>query len=129
MGRVHAGAHRGRPRTEAFHITSDELLTWNQIHQALARAAGTQAELVHVPSDAIARVDPEWGASLLGDKAHSMVFDNAKIKRFVPDYRASIPFSSGADEIIAWYDEDASRRAIDSIFDATVDRLIARYAP
>jgi nucleoside-diphosphate-sugar epimerase len=113
---------------EAFHITSDELLTWNQIHELLARAAGARAELVHVPSEAIARVDAAWGDSLLGDKAHSMIFDNGKIKRFVPDYRATIPFCRGAEEIIAWYDEDASRRAIDPVFEATTERLIARYS-
>ena len=109
---------------EAFHITSDELLTWNQIHETLARAAGAQAELVHVTSDQIARFDPHWGDSLLGDKAHSMVFDNAKIKRMVPDYCATIPFDRGAEEIIAWYDADPARRVIDLAFDALTDRLI-----
>jgi nucleoside-diphosphate-sugar epimerase len=112
---------------EAFHITSDELLTWNQIHELLARAAGCEAEIVHVPSDAIARVDPDWGDSLLGDKAHSMVFDNAKIRRFVPEYRATIPFCRGAEEIIAWYDEDPRRCTVDPAFEATVERLLSIY--
>src|SRR5271166_4785487 len=68
----------GHPRTlgEAIHITSDDVLTWNQIAEALAAALGVTARLVHVPSDAIAAADPDWGAGLLGDKAHSMVFDN-----------------------------------------------------
>ena len=72
----------------------------------MARAAGTQADIVHVPSDLINAYDPQWGAGLLGDKAHSMVFDNSKIKRFVPDFAAAIPFSRGAEEIMAWYDAD-----------------------
>ncbi len=65
----------GHPRTigEAFHITSDDVLTWNQIAESLAAAAGCAPDIVHVPSDAIAAADPEWGAGLLGDKAHSMV--------------------------------------------------------
>src|SRR5256885_16974275 len=82
------------PRTlgEAFHITSDDVLTWNQIAEALAAAAGVRADIVHVPSDAIAAADPEWGAGLLGDKAHSLVFDNSKLRSVVPGYRPVIRF-------------------------------------
>ena len=109
---------------ESFHITSDEWLTWDSIHRILARAAGTNAEIVHVPSEVIASYDREWGDSLLGDKTHSMIFDNSKIKRFVPDYRATIPFSRGAEEIIAWYDADPSRRVIDDELDRTMSRII-----
>ncbi len=116
----------GNPRAigEAFHITSDEWLTWDQIHTILADAAGVPAELVHVPSATIAAYDPEWGASLLGDKMHSLVFDNAKVKRFVPGWEATIPFSSGAREIIAYYDEHPSERVVDAALDRTMDRLI-----
>ncbi|HET9956890.1 MAG TPA: SDR family oxidoreductase [Polyangiaceae bacterium] len=109
---------------EAFHITSDEWLTWNQIHEIVARAAGTRAELVHVPSEVIATHDPEWGASLLGDKTHSMVFDNTKIKRLVPDYRASIPFSQGVHEIVGFYDQNPQHRQIDRELDRLMDKLI-----
>ncbi len=112
---------------EALHITSDELLTWDRIHQILARAAGTEARLVHVPSEVIARYDREWGDSLLGDKTHSMIFDNTKIKRLVPDFSATIPFSRGAEEIVAWYDADPARRQVDPAFDALTDRIIADH--
>jgi nucleoside-diphosphate-sugar epimerase len=112
---------------EAYHITSDELLTWNQIHEILARAAGTTAEIVHVPSDLIAAFDPRWGAGLLGDKAHSVIFDNSKIKRLVPDFRPKIPFSRGAEEILAWYDADPARQVVDEAFDQLTDRIIAAY--
>ncbi|HQK42862.1 MAG TPA: SDR family oxidoreductase, partial [Anaerolineaceae bacterium] len=88
---------------EVYHITSDEWLTWNQIHEILASAAGVQPELVHVPSDLIAVYDPIWGESLLGDKAHSFILDNSKIKRVVPDFVCTTPFSRGAEEIIAWH--------------------------
>jgi nucleoside-diphosphate-sugar epimerase len=109
---------------ESFHITSNEWLTWDRIHHILARAAGVDAEIVHVPSEVIRSYDHEWGESLLGDKTHSMVFDNSKIKRFVSDFNATIPFSRGAEEIIAWYDADPSRRRIDQELDRTMDRII-----
>jgi nucleoside-diphosphate-sugar epimerase len=112
---------------ESFHITSDEWLTWDQIHHILARAAGTTAKIVHVPSEVIDGYDREWGESLLGDKAHSMIFDNSKIKRFVSDFAATIPFSQGAEEIIAWYDADPSREVIDEDLDLTMNRIISDW--
>jgi nucleoside-diphosphate-sugar epimerase len=119
----------GHPATlgEAFHITSDEVLSWNQIARTFADAMSVEPRIVHVPSDAIAAVDADWGASLLGDKAHSMIFDNTKIKRLVPDYAATIPFHRGAREIVAWHDEDPSRQRFDERLDAVMDGLVARY--
>ena len=116
----------GHPRTigDAFHITSDDVLTWNQIAQALATAAGVEARIVHVPSDAIAAADPQWGAGLLGDKAHSMIFDNAKLRTVVPDYLATIPFEQGARDIVGWHDQDPSRRQVDARLDGVMDRLV-----
>jgi nucleoside-diphosphate-sugar epimerase len=121
----------GHPRAigETFHLTSDDVLTWNQIAAAGAAAAGVEARIVHVPSAVIAAADPEWGAGLLGDKAHSMVFDNAKLRAVVPDYLATIPFHQGAREIVAWHDEDPSRQRIDARMDALMDRLIDAYRP
>jgi nucleoside-diphosphate-sugar epimerase len=114
---------------EAFHITSDETLTWNQIYGALARAAGVDEppRAVHIPSRMIAAYFADWGDSLLGDKSHSMIFDNAKIKRIVPGFSAAIPFRRGAEEIIAWHDADAGRRAVDEAFNRQLDRMIAAY--
>jgi nucleoside-diphosphate-sugar epimerase len=108
-----------------FHITSDEWLSWNQIYTLIAQAAGVEPQLVHVPSELIAAYDPVWGASLLGDKAHSMIFDNSKIRRLVPDFKPSIPFWQGAQEIIAWYDADVSRQLVDPYVDEVQDRLVA----
>ncbi len=116
-----------RAAGEAFHITSDELLTWNQIYTIVGRAAGVEPRLVHVPSDAIARADPEWGAGLLGDKAHSVIFDNSKIKRFAPDFAPAIPFARGAEEIMAWYDADPARQTVDARLDAVMDALVERW--
>ena len=121
----------GHPRTlgEAFHITSDDVLTWDQIAHALAAAAGVEPRIVHVPSDAIAVADQEWGAGLLGDKAHSMVFDNGKLRSLVGAIASTTPFEQGAREIVAWYDEDPERRVVDSRLDAVMDRLVERFRP
>ena len=110
---------------ESFHITSDEWLSWNQIYEIVAHAAGVEPRLMHVPSDLIAAFDPEWGASLLGDKTHSMIFDNSKIRRLVPQFQPAIPFWQGAQEILAWYDANVSRQVVDPYVDDVQDRLVA----
>lgn len=112
---------------ESFHITSDEVLTWNQIAQTIAAAAGLEADIVHIPSDLIGAVDADLGAGLLGDKAHSLVFDNAKIKRFVPGFEASVPFAEGVARSLAWFDADPARRVVDEERNALLDRIIAAY--
>jgi nucleoside-diphosphate-sugar epimerase len=119
----------GNPRTlgEAFHITSDDTPTWDQIVRALAAAAGVEPRIVHVPSDAIAAADPEWGAGLLGDKAHSMVFDTTKLRRLVPEFATTIRFEQGAREIVDWHDADPARRVVDARMDAVMDDLVARF--
>ena len=120
----------GHPRTlgEAFQITSDDVLTWNQIAEALAAALGVTARIVHVPSDAIAAADPEWGAGLLGDKAHSMMFDNTKVRRLVPGWRAVIPFERGARQIADWYLADPARQVTDQAMDGVMDKLAATWS-
>lgn len=117
----------GEPRVvgQAFHITSDDALAWNEIYRAVARAAGVEPNLVHVPSELIARHDAGLGASLLGDKAHSMVFDNSLVRTIVPGWRATTSFARGAREIVAWHDADPSRRRVDARLDALFDQLAA----
>jgi nucleoside-diphosphate-sugar epimerase len=117
------------PRTvgDVFHITSDDVLTWDQIAHSLAAALGVTPHIVHVPSDAIAAADPQWGAGLLGDKAHSLTFDNSKLRAVVPGFCATIPFEQGAREIVAWYDEDPARQQADGRLDAVMDKLVATY--
>jgi nucleoside-diphosphate-sugar epimerase len=114
---------------EAFHITSDEALTWNQIFTQVADAAGVEAHLVHVTSDAIAAADGTLGAGILGDKSHSMVFDNAKIRSLVPQFAPSVSFRQGAREIVAWYDGDPARKVVDARMNHLFDTLIATYRP
>ena len=120
----------GEPRAmgNAYHITTDEVLTWNQIYATVARAAGVEPRMLHVPSKAIAHFDAEMGAGLLGDKAHSVIFDNTKIKRLVPDFVATIPFRQGAEEIVAWYDADPARKVVDQRLDRLLDRIIDAYS-
>lgn len=112
---------------DVFHITSDEWLTWNQIHEMVAHAAGTTAHIVHIPSDLINAYDPEWGAGLLGDKAHSFILDNSKIKRLVPDFKCTIPFSRGVEEIMAWYKAHPEACKVDEALDQLTDRIINAY--
>jgi nucleoside-diphosphate-sugar epimerase len=113
---------------DSFHITSDDVLTWNQIHEILAEAAGApRPRIVHVASESILAHDETWGRSLLGDKAHSVIFDNTKVRRLVPDYVATVPFWRGAREILEWYDDDPSRGVVDPRMDALLDRLVDRF--
>ncbi|HEY84315.1 MAG TPA: SDR family oxidoreductase [Chloroflexi bacterium] len=112
---------------QAYHITTNEVLTWNQIFALLAQAAGVEAKLIHIPSEFIAAFDAEWGAGLLGDKAHSMIFDNSKIKRLAPNFAPGIPFSRGAKEIINWYNADPARQVVDESLDRRMDEIIAAY--
>jgi nucleoside-diphosphate-sugar epimerase len=119
----------GHPQAigDSFHITSDDVLTWNQIHEIVAAAAGTEARIVHVPSDAILEADDDWGRSLLGDKAHSVIFDNAKVRALVPEYVATIPFGRAAREIVGWFDADPARRVVDARVDRLMDELVERW--
>lgn len=120
----------GNPRTvgEAFTITGDDVLTWDQIARTLARAAGVaEPRIVHVPSDVLAAEDPEWGPWLLGDKAHSMVFDTSKLRAVVPDFTTRVRFEEGAREIVAWHDADPARRVVDPRFDSLFDRMVERF--
>ncbi len=113
---------------EAFHITSEESIPWNEVYLCIARAAGRPANLVHVPSDLIAREHEAWGAGLLGDKAHSVIFDNTKIKRLVPDFQPVIPFWQGAREIVAYHRRHPELSRPDPIIDALMDRLADRFS-
>lgn len=112
---------------ESFHITSDEVVTWNDLYSMVGRAAGVEPQLVHVPSDFIAAIDADWGGSLLGDKAHSVIFDNSKIKRLVPSYRATIPFHQGVKEVLAYYDADPARQVVNEGFNLLIDKILGAY--
>ncbi len=118
----------GQAVGHAFHITSDEVLTWNQIYQTIAEALGVEANMVHIASDFIARVAPAHAGSLLGDKTWGAIFDNSKIKAFVPGFQAVIPFREGIRRTLAWFDADEKRRRVDEAVNAEMDRILAAYA-
>ncbi|MBA4409348.1 MAG: NAD-dependent dehydratase [Odoribacter sp.] len=113
---------------EAFHITSDEVLTWDQIYQTIAANLGVEAKIVHIPSDFIVKMAPSFTGSLYGDKMWSTVFDNSKIKTFVPGFQANIPFSEGIRRTLDWFEADESRQFINEAVNSEMDRIIRAYS-
>ncbi|PRY16917.1 NAD-dependent epimerase/dehydratase family protein [Kineococcus rhizosphaerae] len=113
---------------DVVHLTSDEVLTWDGIARRLASAAGVDdPRIVHVPSEVVAREAPDRGPGLLGDKAHSVVFDNTKLKRLVPGFAATTSFAQGAREIVAHHDANPALQVVDPEVDAWQDRLVERF--
>jgi nucleoside-diphosphate-sugar epimerase len=116
----------------AFHITSDEVLTWNQIYEAVAAAAGVKANLLHIPSDVIISICEKLGqpwmrGNLLGDKAWSAIFDNSKVKRFVPGYVATIPFAEGMQRTIKAMESDPARMAVKPDKEDLVAQILEKW--
>ncbi|WP_020531352.1 SDR family oxidoreductase [Flexithrix dorotheae] len=112
---------------QAFHITSDEILTWNQIYEAVAAAAGVKPNFVHIPSTFIAKFDEFQVGNLIGDKAVSVVFDNTKIKTFVPEFNATITFKKGIKRTVDWFEAKAERMKIVEENNVLMDKIIAAY--
>ena len=119
----------GKPGTtgEAYTIAGDEALTWDEIHRAVAAALGVTPQMVHVPSDFIAAVDPAMGERLLGDKAYSSIFDCSKIKRIVPDFKTTISFAQGIKESVAWRLADPARMMVQGDMDERIERILAAW--
>jgi nucleoside-diphosphate-sugar epimerase len=111
----------------AFQITSDEILTWDQIYHGVAEAAGCEANIVHIPSDFIEQCEPSLKGTLLGDKSWSVVFDNTKIKTFVPDFKATIPFSQGIRRTLAWFEADPTRQVVRKETNDMMDNILRMY--
>jgi nucleoside-diphosphate-sugar epimerase len=113
---------------DTFHITGDEVLTWDQIHRQVAEAAGVaEPHLVHVASETISKMLPDWGPGLLGDKSHSVLFDNTKIKHLAPGWAATIPFAEGARQVVDWFDAQPERQVVDEQVNKTFDVLVEQY--
>jgi nucleoside-diphosphate-sugar epimerase len=114
---------------DAFTITGSHAPTWNQIYGWLADAAGVRhPEFVHVSSDAMAAFAPDHGPGLIGDKAHSMVFDNTKVTALVPEFRTTITFDEGARRILNHYDAHPDEQRVDATLDEQFDRMAAYAA-
>jgi len=113
---------------EAFHITSDEVLTWNQIYAEVAAAVGAKSpRIVKVPTEFICEVAPQLSGTLKGDKAHPGVFDNSKIKRFVPEFRCRVPFRVGVRESVNWLREHPEQQNLKPELDALIEKVIGAW--
>ena len=111
----------------AFHITSDESLTWDQIYSAVADTTGVEPNIVHIPSDFISAFNKNLRGELLGDKSYSIIFDNSKIKTFVPEFKAVIPFKEGIKKTVKWFESDPSRMIIKKETNELMDEIISKY--
>ena len=112
---------------EAYHITSDEVLTWNQIFYETGRAIGIEPVIAHISSDLIAAYNPNAIGDLIGDKINSSVFDNSKIKQTVPDFTCEVSWADGVRRSIAWYEANPSRQTIDTEMNRSWDTIITAY--
>ncbi|NOU87304.1 NAD-dependent epimerase/dehydratase family protein [Paenibacillus sp. LMG 31460] len=118
MGNIHAIG-------ESVHITSDETVTWNQIYEVIADALGVKLKAVHVSSEFLAACSKEdYRGGLLGDKANSVVFDNSKLKRLVPEFVASTRFDQGIRQTIAYILAHPEHQTEDKEFDSWCDKVI-----
>ena len=120
MGNAHALG-------EVFHITSDESVTWNQAHEAIGRALGVKPKLVHIASETLGMLNPEWVGALIGDKSNTVLFDNTKIKRAVPEYNATTRFDQGAREAVEYIYAHPECHTPDPAFDEWCDKVIEIY--
>lgn len=117
-------AGRERAIGESYHVTSDQVLTWNQIYDEICRAGRfSQAEIMHIPLDFICQIVPDMTAKLKGDKAEPGVFDNAKIKKAVPDFECHTTFRQGMEQAMAWFGEDSKRRQPDAAVNDIFERV------
>ena len=119
----------GNPKAigEAFQITSDEVLSWDQIHLEAYHALGLDPNVVHIPSDLIAAYWPDATGSLIGDKSNSVVFDNSKIKRFVPDFVCEVNWAEGVRRSLAWFEAHPEFQTIDHEMNSLWDQIISAY--
>jgi len=112
---------------ETYHITGDKLYTWEQLSTILANVLGVKPQFIHIPTDLIIKYLPEMEGPLLGDKAWSAIFDNAKIKALSSNYRSTIGYEEVAKDVIAYYQQNKSLQTIDQDYEKTYDKLIEDY--
>lgn len=112
---------------EVFQITSDQVLSWNQIYLEVYQALGQARNVVYIPSDYIARFDSEAVGSLIGDKSNSVVFDNSKIKKYVPDYHCEVTWADGLRRSLAWFESHPEFQTIDMESNLIWDKIISGY--
>ncbi|MCW3787568.1 NAD-dependent epimerase/dehydratase family protein [Plebeiibacterium sediminum] len=116
----------------AFHITTDEVLTWDKIYQTLGMVVGVKPNLIHIASEKICELSQKVGGkdmegTLLGDKACGVIFDNSKIKTFVPEFKATISFADGIRNTLKWFEESPGRLEVDLEVEKWIDDMIDLY--
>ena len=97
------------------------------IYKILADSLGREAKIVHIASDFICKIEPSFTGTLLADKAESVIFDNTKIKTFVPEFKAIIPFATGIKRTLNWLDENPKRKIINADKNAKIERVLKAY--
>lgn len=112
---------------EDFHITTDEVLTWDQIYTALAEACCVKPNLIHIPTDFIVKFNAFHEGNLLGDKTPSAIFDNSKLKKFVPEFEATILFAEGIKRTVEWFEADPTRQTSRENLNIFMDAVIDAY--
>ncbi len=112
---------------EAFHITSDEVLSWDQIFLEVYQALGAKPNVVHIPSDLIVAHEPNMLGTLIGDKIHSVVFDNSKVKSLVPDFVCEVKWAEGLRKSLDWFAAHPEFQTIDEELNLRWDRLLAAF--
>lgn len=113
---------------EAYHITSDENCTWNQIYQSIADALGVKLNAVHIASETLAKLSPDWVGALLGDKSNTVLFDNSKLKRAVPQFMCTTRYDQGMREALAYIQSHPECQKTDPEYDAWCDAVCEAYS-
>ncbi len=113
---------------ETFHITTDEAVTWNQVHYHMAAALGVTPKIVHIPSEVIYRYFPDTGVGLMGDRAHSLIFDNTKIKRFVPGFQCRISFHEGMRRSVAWWQSRPELPRVEEKVERDIESMLQKWS-
>ena len=113
--------------SEDFHITSDEVLTWDQIHNIIGEVVNSKPNIVHIPTDFINKIDKATGDGLLGDKARTFVFDNSKIKSVVPEFKATTLYKEGISRSIQWFEEEQERMVLNPEYENLTEKILKAY--
>src|SRR6056297_1484684 len=112
---------------ESFHITSGEALTWDRIHRIIAARIGKEVKIVHIPADLICRMYPEFTGPLKGDKIHTALFDNTKIRRLVPEFRCFTPFHLGIERSLDYLESHPELNVFNEDLNRKLEDILARY--
>lgn len=111
---------------EAYHITSDEIHIWEDLYIEIGKIIGKEPNIIHIPSELLRRVSPSLFEHLYYEKTYQGIYDNSKIKRVVPGFKAEISFRSGLESIIQWFQEQGNH--IDPNKDELEDKLVSVYS-